>query len=87
MALTISGVNTEYWVDASCRGMLASTSVANAGGVHGSGGVGGGGEPLPRRASTGGHDHAGNADEAGTSRHRGSEAGRHGEEGSFSGAE
>lgn len=67
--------------------MLATPPEVSSGGLHGSGGRGGGGENTPREGSNGGDMNGGMADAAGPSRRRGSGGLRHGEEGSSSGAE
>jgi hypothetical protein len=67
--------------------MLATPQEGNTGGLHGSGGRGGGGEHNPRGASNGGDGIAGMADVAGPSRHRASGGSRHGDERSTSGAD
>jgi hypothetical protein len=67
--------------------MLVVPPHCNTGGVQGSAGRGGGGETIPTRGSPGVHEFTGLVDEAGTSRHRASIGGRHGDEGCSSDAE
>ena len=86
MVVAMSCVNTEFWIDASCRGMLVVPPQRSTGGVYASARRGGGGEHIPPRGSSGGHDCTGIADEVGTSRHRVSRGGRHGDKGCTSDA-
>lgn len=83
----ISSVATDIDVGPRCRGMLAVPPQGITSGVHGAAVRGGGGEDIPRRGNPGGPKTAGIANEARTSRSRGTRGGRHGDEGCSSKAE
>ena len=78
MAEWTSQLDAGYVVDVGCRGMVAGAPPGNTPGMHGLGGSGGSGGHLPRRGMSGRFENTGMADEAGTSRRRGSGDGRHG---------